>query len=167
MLYIGAETLSIRASVRIVRVTGTWLNIVTTPTRQNFAFSNPDAWFPSHGSDAVRTVFDSFAFRWLKNGVEDLIFPNFLLLNVWWSSSNWILIPLLFITYSIILIFTYITNAATCFGASAPSSGSYDIVLAKVINYYYYYHHHHHHHHHHHPLYARYLYLYSWDKLCP
>ena len=23
------------------------------------------------------------------------------------------------------------------------------------------------HHHHHHPLYARYLYLYSWDKLCP
>ena len=33
--------------------------------------------------------------------------------------------------------------------------------------YYYYYHHYHIHHHHHHLLYARYLYLYSWDKLCP
>ena len=33
--------------------------------------------------------------------------------------------------------------------------------------YYYYYYHHHHHYHHHHLLYAGYVYLYSWDKLCP
>ena len=31
----------------------------------------------------------------------------------------------------------------------------------------YYYYHHHHHHHHHHLLYAGYLYLYSWEKICP
>ena len=39
-----------------------------------------------------------------------------------------------------------------------------------LLYYYYYYHHHHHHNHHHqhlHLLYARYLYLHSWDKLCP
>jgi hypothetical protein len=29
----------------------------------------------------------------------------------------------------------YITNAATCFGASAPSSGSFDIAFVKVIKY--------------------------------
>jgi len=28
-----------------------------------------------------------------------------------------------------------ITNAPTCFGASAPSSGRFDIVFAKVIKY--------------------------------
>ena len=33
--------------------------------------------------------------------------------------------------------------------------------------YYYYYYYYYHHHHHHHFLYAGYLYLYSWDKLCP
>ena len=32
---------------------------------------------------------------------------------------------------------------------------------------YYYYYCYRHHHHHHHLLYAGYLYLYSWDKLCP
>ena len=35
--------------------------------------------------------------------------------------------------------------------------------IILIYIYYYYYHHHHHHH----PLYARYLYLYSIDKLCP
>ena len=34
-----------------------------------------------------------------------------------------------------IYILNYITNAATCFGASAPSSGRFDIVFAKVIKY--------------------------------
>ena len=34
----------------------------------------------------------------------------------------------------------------------------------KTVNYYYYYYYYHHHHH---LLYARYLYLYSWHKLCP
>jgi len=32
-----------------------------------------------------------------------------------------------------------------------------------TIGYYYYYYYHHHHH----LLYAGYLHLYSWDKLCP
>ena len=36
-----------------------------------------------------------------------------------------------------------------------------------MIHYYYYYYYHHHHHHHHRLLYAGYLYLHSWDKLCP
>jgi len=38
-----------------------------------------------------------------------------------------------------------------------------------VVRHYYYYHHnlYQHHHHHHHVLYAGYIYLYSWDKLCP
>jgi hypothetical protein len=30
----------------------------------------------------------------------------------------------------------YITNTATCFGAHAPTLGSSDIVIAKVIKYY-------------------------------
>jgi hypothetical protein len=30
-------------------------------------------------------------------------------------------------------ILNYITNAPTCFGASAPSAGSFDIVFAEVI----------------------------------
>jgi len=29
----------------------------------------------------------------------------------------------------------HVTNALTCFGASAPSSGSFDFVFAKVIKY--------------------------------
>ena len=32
-----------------------------------------------------------------------------------------------------IIILSYITNAPTYFGASAPSSGIFDIVFAKVI----------------------------------
>ena len=32
-------------------------------------------------------------------------------------------------------ILHYITDAPTCFGASAPSSGGFDIAFAKVINY--------------------------------
>jgi hypothetical protein len=32
-------------------------------------------------------------------------------------------------------ISNYITNAPTCFGASALSSGSFDIAFAKVIKY--------------------------------
>jgi hypothetical protein len=35
-------------------------------------------------------------------------------------------------TYINIKILNYITKAPTCFGASAPSSGSFDIVFAKV-----------------------------------
>jgi hypothetical protein len=31
-------------------------------------------------------------------------------------------------------ILNYITDAPTCFGASAPSSGSFDIAFGKVIN---------------------------------
>jgi hypothetical protein len=38
-------------------------------------------------------------------------------------------------TYIYIIILHYITNAATCFGASAPFSGSLYIVFAKVIKY--------------------------------
>ena len=34
-----------------------------------------------------------------------------------------------------IKILNYITHAVTCFGASAPSSGNFDIVFAKVIKY--------------------------------
>jgi hypothetical protein len=34
-----------------------------------------------------------------------------------------------------ILIPNYITNAATCFGTSAPSSGSFDTAFAKAIRY--------------------------------
>jgi len=29
----------------------------------------------------------------------------------------------------------YVTNAPKCFGASAPSSGSFDIAFAKLIKY--------------------------------
>ena len=36
------------------------------------------------------------------------------------------------------------------------------VTYSSNYDYYYY-----HHHHHHHLLYAGYLYLYSWDKLCP
>jgi len=32
-----------------------------------------------------------------------------------------------------IYIYIYITNASTCFGASAPSSEIFDTVFAKVI----------------------------------
>ena len=39
-------------------------------------------------------------------------------------------------TYVCVTILNYITNAATCFGASAPSSVNFHIVLAKVIKYY-------------------------------
>ena len=35
--------------------------------------------------------------------------------------------------YIYIYILNYITNAPTCFGACAPSSGSFDIVFDKVI----------------------------------
>jgi len=38
-----------------------------------------------------------------------------------------------------IRILDYITNAPKCFGASAPSSGNFDIVFAKVIEYENYY----------------------------
>jgi len=34
-----------------------------------------------------------------------------------------------------IKILDNITNAPTCFGASAPSSGSFDIVFAEVMKY--------------------------------
>jgi len=34
-----------------------------------------------------------------------------------------------------IYILNYITNAPTCFSASAPSYGSFDIVFANVIKY--------------------------------
>jgi hypothetical protein len=37
--------------------------------------------------------------------------------------------------YTYIKILNYITNAPKCFGAYAPSSGSFDIAFAKVINY--------------------------------
>jgi len=37
--------------------------------------------------------------------------------------------------YIYIKILNYITNAPTCFSASAPSSGSFDIVFAKIIKY--------------------------------
>jgi len=37
--------------------------------------------------------------------------------------------------YIHIYILNYITNAATCFDISAPSSGSFDIAFAKVIKY--------------------------------
>jgi len=36
--------------------------------------------------------------------------------------------------YIHIIILNYITNAPTFFGACAPSSGSFDIVFAKVTN---------------------------------
>jgi len=35
----------------------------------------------------------------------------------------------------IYIVLNYITNAPTCLGASAPSSGSFDIAFAKVIKY--------------------------------
>jgi hypothetical protein len=35
----------------------------------------------------------------------------------------------------IYILLNYIANAPTCFGASAPSSGSFGIVFAKVIKY--------------------------------
>ena len=35
-------------------------------------------------------------------------------------------------TFIHIKMLSYITNAPTCFGASAPSSGTFDIVFAKV-----------------------------------
>jgi hypothetical protein len=38
-------------------------------------------------------------------------------------------------TYIYIYILNYITNAPTCFSASAPSYGSFDIVFANVIKY--------------------------------
>ena len=37
--------------------------------------------------------------------------------------------------YIYIKIFNYIESASTYFGASAPSSGSFDIAFDKVINY--------------------------------
>jgi len=37
--------------------------------------------------------------------------------------------------YIIYIVQNYITNAPTCFGASAPSSGSIGIVFAKDIMY--------------------------------
>jgi hypothetical protein len=33
-----------------------------------------------------------------------------------------------------IYILNYITNAPTCFGATAPSSGNVDVAFAKAIN---------------------------------
>jgi hypothetical protein len=33
------------------------------------------------------------------------------------------------------IVQNYITNVPTCFGASAPSSGSFDIALPKVTKY--------------------------------
>jgi hypothetical protein len=36
----------------------------------------------------------------------------------------------------ILILKYYIANAATCFGASAPSSGSFDVEFAEVIKYY-------------------------------
>ena len=41
------------------------------------------------------------------------------------------------------------------------------VVTTTTTFFAYYYYYCHHHHHHHHLLYAGYLYLYSWDKLCP
>jgi len=38
--------------------------------------------------------------------------------------------------YIYIRISNYITKAPTCFGASAPSSGSFDNAFAKVVRYY-------------------------------
>jgi SUMO ligase MMS21 Smc5/6 complex component len=38
-------------------------------------------------------------------------------------------------THIYIKILNYITNAPTCFGASAPSSGSFDVAFVKVIKY--------------------------------
>ena len=38
-------------------------------------------------------------------------------------------------THTHITILNYITNAPTCFGASAPSSESFDIVFAEVTKY--------------------------------
>jgi hypothetical protein len=38
-------------------------------------------------------------------------------------------------TYIYIYILSYITSAPTCFGATAPSSGGFDITFAKAINY--------------------------------
>jgi len=37
--------------------------------------------------------------------------------------------------YICIKILNYITNAPTCFGAIAPSSGSFDIAFGKVMKY--------------------------------
>ena len=37
--------------------------------------------------------------------------------------------------YIYIYILNYITNDPTCFDASAPSSGSFDIEFSKVIDY--------------------------------
>jgi len=37
----------------------------------------------------------------------------------------------------------------------------------SILELFYYYYYYHHHHHHHNLLYVRYLYLYSWHKLCP
>jgi len=35
---------------------------------------------------------------------------------------------------TIYIVQNYITNVPTCFGAPAPSSGSFDVVFSKVIN---------------------------------
>ena len=54
-------------------------------------------------------------------------------------------IPYIFIVYYLLYVQTnahicittlnYITDTPTCFGASAPSSGRFDIAFAKVIKY--------------------------------
>ena len=51
------------------------------------------------------------------------------------SRINYIIYLYLQMQYAYIEILNYITNAPTCFSASAPSSGSFDIAFVKVIRY--------------------------------
>ena len=59
-----------------------------------------------------------------------------------------------------ILIMCMFSTLLKCVCLICPCHGVHKL-------YYYYYYHHHHHYYHHHLLYAGYLYLYSWYKLCP
>ena len=76
-------------------------------------------------------------------------------LNTWWDEFSSIQ------TLSMWCIWMLSHWSGSCVGVGI------DLYSEDIRITYYYYYYYHHHHHHHNLLYAGYLYLYSWDKLCP
>jgi len=89
------------------------------------------------GKNVVLLVF------WRRRFILNFISPTILETDCIFSVFSFLCTHrafVLFIVYYLyqqmhIYIYNYITNAPTCFAASAPFSGSFDIAFATVINY--------------------------------
>jgi hypothetical protein len=149
--------LSIEERVFLVEYAFREGNRYTDIAQERFAEKFPET--PVPHPNAVRTVIEKFCQTSSVLGAkrsgrpsrlydEKLIYRKCLQIKLNGFRPVWMLVGITsntlhkctstFRTHFNKYILNYITNAPTCFGASAPSAGSCDIAFAKVTKYYNY-----------------------------